>query len=119
MYERFLEEFPNGPSRSLNLGKEERVKIFSQTLKEIVEHNANPANSWKKGINEFSDMTEQEFMDHFQFTPNDQDCSATHNAKIEGDVVGLPEHWDWRNFDGVSPVKNQGGCGDGAYIKPS
>ena len=26
-------------------------------------------------------------------------------------VAELPERWDWRDYDGVSSVKNQGGCG--------
>ncbi|TNN32369.1 Dipeptidyl peptidase 1 [Liparis tanakae] len=41
-----------------------------------------------------------------------------HPAPVRADVAkmaaALPEHWDWRNVDGVnfiSPVRNQGSCG--------
>jgi len=53
-------------------------------VKEVVEHNKNSDASFKKGINEFSDMSDEEFFDHFKFVSDPQHCSATnYNMKVE------------------------------------
>jgi hypothetical protein len=38
-----------------------RLSIFHQTLKRINEHNSNPHKTYRKGINQFSDLTLEEF----------------------------------------------------------
>ena len=42
-----------------------RKAIFEAKLREIVTHNSNPNSTWVKGINEYSDMTDEEFSDYF------------------------------------------------------
>jgi cathepsin H len=95
----------------------DRKSNFANTLDEIIEHNRNPKRSFTKGLNQFSDMSHEEFMSYFHMseTPNEeQNCSATHERQEVDKKVkfeDIPEHWDWREHGGVSPVKNQGKCG--------
>lgn len=56
---------------------EYRFQIFLDTLKEIIEHNLGN-HSWTQAINEFSDMTFQEFSELRLMAP--QHCSATKNT---------------------------------------
>lgn len=41
----------------------ERMKIFQENLEYIEAHNADPKHSFKLGLNQFSDLTEEEFLD--------------------------------------------------------
>ncbi|UCE42955.1 MAG: hypothetical protein JSV17_08415 [Candidatus Aminicenantes bacterium] len=47
---------------------------------------------------------------HFGLTPQRVDISHL-QAESSRELVGAPPAWDWRDHDGVSPPKNQGGCG--------
>lgn len=85
-------------------------------MEEIVRHNSDPLNTWLKGLNQFSHMTDQEFFDYYHIVGDQQQCSATNaaaaNVSIEEDLLrDVPAHWDWRDYGIVSPVKNQGKCG--------
>ena len=57
--------------RYLNSINADRKTIFTATLRSIIEHNSNPANTWTKGLNEFSDMTEKEFTDYYRIVKAD------------------------------------------------
>jgi len=89
-----------------------RFNNFKATLDEIERHNA--ANlTWTKGINEFADMTNDEFM--AKIVGNGFDASAVvadpHAKVMEHRGEPLPNDIDWRAQGVVSPVKNQGSCG--------
>jgi cathepsin H len=92
-----------------------RKNTFASSVESIIAHNSQPGVSFKKGINAYSDMTEEEFVRHFNLdVMEEQNCSATDkrqsvNKKI--DLEDIPSSWDWRTVGGVSPVKNQGHCG--------
>jgi hypothetical protein len=44
------------------VGEEEyRKTIFLRNLVKIAEHNANAKNTWQKGVNQFTDLTDAEF----------------------------------------------------------
>lgn len=61
------------------------------------------------GVNEFSDMTWDEFQKHRLGAA--QNCSATLRGNHKLTNVVLPDSKDWRKSGIVSPVKAQGSCG--------
>lgn len=67
--------------------------------------------SWTQGINEYSDLTFEQFAAMRLMAP--QNCSATYNLKVSDKYkqLGAPLSFEWNNYGVVSPVKNQGSCG--------
>jgi len=81
--------------------------IFAHKVSEIIQHNSNPSNIYKKGLNPFSDMTEEEFFEYYNINAQaEQNCSATKRTSIAKTMESIPDSWDWRVKGGVSPVKN-------------
>ncbi|XP_051113846.1 cysteine proteinase 3-like [Andrographis paniculata] len=85
-----------------------RFEIFSDTLKMVRSHNRKGL-SYKMGINEFADMTWEEFRKHKLGAA--QNCSATTRGTHKLTEEALPESKDWRKTGIVSAVKDQGSCG--------
>lgn len=84
-----------------------RFSTFVSNL-ELIETTNKQDLSYKLGINEFADMTFEEFQNSHLMAP--QHCSATKgNHKMKNAV--LPPKVDWRLKNIVSPVKNQKSCG--------
>ncbi|XP_050217052.1 thiol protease aleurain-like [Mercurialis annua] len=85
-----------------------RFAIFSESL-DLIRSTNKKGLTYTLGVNEFADLTWQEFQK--QKLGAAQNCSATSkgNHKLTGGV--LPEYKDWREAGIVSPVKNQGHCG--------
>ncbi|XP_043933651.1 pro-cathepsin H [Protopterus annectens] len=86
-----------------------RLQTFAENKRKIDKHNAGN-HTFKMGLNQFSDMTFDEFKKKYLWT-EPQNCSAT-----KGNFVGsdgpYPDSVDWRKKGNyVTPVKNQGGCG--------
>ncbi|KAL0715555.1 hypothetical protein Bca4012_064877 [Brassica carinata] len=96
--------------------KDMRFKVFKKNLKFIENFNNMGNQSYKLGVNEFTDMTKEEFL-------------ATHTGGLRGiNVTSLPavvdqtmssrklnfskllSVKDWRIEGAVTPVKNQGSC---------
>jgi cathepsin H len=86
-----------------------RREIFLETLKRIELHNSDKERTWDMGINEFSDWTFDEFKAKRLGDP--QDCSATKGSYNPVRNVNIPTSVDWRLYNVVTPVKNQGNCG--------
>jgi cathepsin H len=107
----------NEGSQSPNALKDrsERMQVFAANLESIIEHNKNPEAKYVKGLNKFSDLTDMEFLEYYKMNKNtireEQHCSATQGPVKDQSQVSIPSEWDWRDHDGVSPVKNQGSCG--------
>mmetsp|Transcript_99086 Transcript_99086/g.212269 ORF Transcript_99086/g.212269 Transcript_99086/m.212269 type:complete len:377 (+) Transcript_99086:83-1213(+) len=90
-----------------------RLANFRASQATVEAHNALPGVSFKMGLNQFSDMSDEEFESKVLMEP--QDCSATEGrifaqAPAAGEV-DLPAHVDWREKGVISEVKNQGHCG--------
>jgi hypothetical protein len=61
----------------------DRFKIFEKTILDIISHNKKNL-SWTQGINDFTDLTEDEFRSLRLMAP--QNCSATHGLKVKGNL---------------------------------
>jgi len=91
-----------------------RQSIFERKLKAIREHNANPTNTWKAGVNHFTDRTEGEFRTRLGVKKG-----LVHKHHAESIVVErppltmspIPVSVDWRDKGIITPVKDQGECG--------
>jgi len=81
-----------------------------KNVKEIEEHNKSGKSSYKKVINKFADMTQEEFMtmNGYKNAPKPGTKFAdVRDVKVED----LPASVDWRDKGAISAVKDQGYCG--------
>ncbi|KAL3882321.1 hypothetical protein ACJMK2_028675 [Sinanodonta woodiana] len=92
-----------------------RYTIFESSLKLIEEHNARYVMgeaSYYLGINQFSDMTELEFLEMLRFVaPNETETNSICSIYLPAQNTVVPDYVDWREQGYVTPVKNQGHCG--------
>jgi C1A family cysteine protease len=91
---------------------ENRFQIFRNNLQTIVEHNSDTRYNYTLGINQFADLTAEEFQQRAQiggFGKEVLKATACKKFIPSGSVV--PESVDWRNKNAVTPVKDQGQCG--------
>ncbi|KAI7742397.1 hypothetical protein M8C21_018598 [Ambrosia artemisiifolia] len=86
----------------------QRYSIFVQSLETIRSHN-NKKKSYTLGVNEYADMTWEEFSKNKLGAA--QHCSATKKGNHKLTDAVLPLTQDWRKTGIVTPVKNQGSCG--------
>jgi cathepsin L len=90
---------------------EKRFDIFRENVKAIFEHNLLPHKNFTMGVNQFTDLTPEEFKadyagGFFSSKVEKSSCKVySHSGKI------VPDAWDWREHGAVTPVKNQGQCG--------
>jgi C1A family cysteine protease len=83
-----------------------RASLYKQFVEEMERHNSDKTKTWKMGINQFSDITEEEFVGTFlgEMTKPVEMIEEPVNAGFQGNV-------DWRTRGIITPVKNQGQCG--------
>jgi C1A family cysteine protease len=84
-----------------------RLEIFIGWDKLIEEHNASGA-SWKMAHNQFSSLTQEEFVDRYLSAPMPKKHTASAVHQTSG---SNPSAWDWTSQGGVTAVKDQGSCG--------
>ncbi|CAK92971.1 unnamed protein product (macronuclear) [Paramecium tetraurelia] len=84
-----------------------RRGIFEQNYAKILAHNADPTQTYQTGVNQFTDMTQDEFVaTYLTYTPPEGWQPSDEEVVQEG--VAPNDSVDWRSS---VRVKNQGSCG--------
>jgi C1A family cysteine protease len=89
---------------------ETRFQIFRTNLRNIILHNLNYTQNFTMGINQFTDLTPQEFKE--QYVNGRSENLGSFGCKVfSSGGSGLPSSVDWRQKGVVNPVRDQGQCG--------
>ncbi|PON96405.1 Cyseine protease [Trema orientale] len=110
----------NGKVYKDALEKERRFNIFKDNVEFIESFNADEKRAFKIRMNEFGDLTNEEFRatrnGYRRIKPtglwlhNKESTSASSLFKYEN-VTEVPSSFDWRKKGAVTPIKNQQQCG--------
>ncbi|XXG63251.1 hypothetical protein AAC387_Pa05g1486 [Persea americana] len=91
--------------------KAQRLKIFKENVEFIESFNNGAEKPYKLGINEFADLTNEEF----RTSRNGFRASVVRPMRttpfMYENVTAVPSTMDWRKKGAVTPIKNQGECG--------
>jgi len=89
---------------------ETRFQIFRVNLRNIILHNLDHTQNFTMGINQFTDLTPQEFKD--QYVGGLKAEVGSYGCKtFSSSASGAPSSLDWRTKGAVTTVKDQGQCG--------
>ncbi|XP_073109173.1 senescence-specific cysteine protease SAG39 [Elaeis guineensis] len=91
--------------------KERRFQIFKDNSNYIESVNRAGNRKYKLGLNQFADMTNEEFKaSHLGFKPMRLTKSTTGSFQY-ANLTDVSDSMDWRTRGAVTPVKDQGSCG--------
>ena len=89
---------------------ESRFQIFTSNLKNIILHNLDYRQNFTMGINQFTDLTPEEFK--AKYVGGLKTEVGSYGCKsFSSDAVEAPASIDWRTNGAVTSVKDQGQCG--------
>ena len=89
---------------------ETRFAIFRENLVSIIKHNADVTQNFTMGVNQFTDLTPEEF--RAQYVGGLKAEVGSYGCKtFSSSASGAPSSIDWRNKGAVTSVKDQGQCG--------
>ncbi|CAN6706709.1 unnamed protein product [Malus baccata var. baccata] len=91
--------------------KETRFKIFKENVAFIESSNKDANKPYKLSVNQFSDLTNEEFKASRNGFKGHECSTKTTSFKYENVTAALPATMDWRKKGAVTPVKDQGQCG--------
>lgn len=90
---------------------EMRFQIFSFNLHNIITHNLNDKKNFTMGINQFSDLTSNEFEGQYLGGLLNTETGSYGCKLFSSDASDAPVSIDWRKKNAVTSVKDQGQCG--------
>ena len=92
--------------------KDRRFKIFKDNLAYIENFNNAGNRTYKLNINEFADLTHDEFLaTHTGYKKRDNPTTTITAPFRYENLTEVPTSLDWREQGAVTPVKYQGRCG--------
>lgn len=86
-----------------------RLDIFKNNLKTIIEHNLIPNKNFTMGVNQFTDLTPEEFK--IQYASGYNPLESFGCLSFSRYIDNLPGQIDWTTKNVVNPVRDQGQCG--------
>ena len=89
-----------------------RFNIFKQNFMTILEHNSDFTQNFTMAVNQFTDLTPDEFRNKFVSGVRTKTDVSSYGCKsYASSAVGAPLAIDWRTKGAVTSVKDQGQCG--------
>merc|ERR1719483_671304 len=112
LYKPKFEEFKKEFGKQYETAEEElkRFNIFKTNSKEILQHNRQEL-SYTKGINFFSDLTEEEFKSTHLGLKRLPTSTSSPSQTLSKPIKDLPDEVNWVEAGAVTKIKNQGQCG--------
>lgn len=101
-------------NRSYGVGESEmRFKLWSKTYDFVQKHNAKGDETWEAGLNQFSDLSTEEWSSlhlGFKYDPDRPRTNVVILDEVE-ETGPTPGSVDWRKKGAVTAIKDQGSCG--------
>lgn len=88
-----------------------RFAIFRNNLINILAHNADLTQNFTMGINQFTDLTPEEFKEQFINSYTSSQLGSYGCKAFSSSATNTPVSIDWRTKGAVNPVRDQGQCG--------
>lgn len=104
----FQERFSKKYESILELDK--RFDIFRTNFKEIINHNLDFTQNFTMGVNQFTDLSPEEFKKKY-VSGLRTEVSSYGCKTFSSSASNCPVSIDWRNKGAVTSVKDQGQCG--------
>ncbi|MED6139206.1 hypothetical protein PIB30_081709 [Stylosanthes scabra] len=92
--------------------REKRFRIFEENVNYIEASNNAGNKPYKLGINQFADLTNEEFKSSRNGFKGHMSSSVERTTTFKyANVTAVPDTVDWRQKGAVTPIKNQEQCG--------
>jgi C1A family cysteine protease len=90
---------------------ESRFQVFRTNLRNIIIHNLDRSQNFTMGVNQFTDLTPEEFKAQYVNSAIKTTVGGTSCGSFSSSASSAPASIDWRNKGAVTSVKDQGQCG--------